>query len=94
MFVTKVFRFGCYSFNLTTQMTERLTNIFGVAENEINSVLTELNKTYTTWSFAPADFELKRDAAWFVDLNGKSIIKNQRACTFGNWKSSIAFKRF
>jgi hypothetical protein len=61
LIVTKVLRFGCYSFNLTTQTTERLTNVFGVTENEISSVLNRLNETCETWSLSLANFEAKRD---------------------------------
>lgn len=94
MIVTNRLRFSCFSFNLTTQTTEELTDFFGVTEDQVQDVLYNLNKNLTTWRISIEKFEAQREedikreikrnkdkslifdyAAWFVDLNSKSVIK-------------------
>lgn len=113
MIVTKVIRLGCYSFNLTTQTTERLTNALGVTENQIYHVLSNLNSLTTSWSSLLEQFEAKRKidiwneitsnkeksfffnyAAWFIEINGMSLLKISEFSRLLDGKSALFPKDF
>lgn len=59
--VTKVTRYGCFSYCLTNHERKRLTSRLGVRESQISNILKELSENLSTWNNILADFETKRD---------------------------------
>lgn len=58
--VTKVLRYGAYSFCISNHETQQLTSMLGVNESEIEEILYQLNKNLKNWNSLLEKFEQKR----------------------------------
>ncbi|GHM58983.1 MAG: hypothetical protein sL5_11190 [Candidatus Mesenet longicola] len=71
--ITKVTRYGCFSYCLTNHERKRLTSHRGIRKSEISNISKKLNEDLSTWANLLADFEIKRDEDIKSEIHSNKI---------------------